>query len=145
MPFFWVFGMTQSGIEPRSPGWLANALAIMPMSSKTISTLRVDIVLKLKVFCLKISKIYVDNICFEGHLQYCNSPEVIVDFLVFKIWGSGKVIAEGRGGGGNLAKNLPISSFLLTAWKHLSKIYKFFVVSVIEKKNYFNPNLLTLH
>ena len=30
--FFWVFGMTWPGIEPRSPGPLANTLTIMPMS-----------------------------------------------------------------------------------------------------------------
>ena len=29
---FWVFGMTWPGIEPRSPGSLANTLTIMPMS-----------------------------------------------------------------------------------------------------------------
>ena len=29
---FWVFGMTRRGIEPRSPGPLANTLTIMPMS-----------------------------------------------------------------------------------------------------------------
>ena len=31
---FWVFGMTRPGIEPRSPGLLANTLTIMPMSGK---------------------------------------------------------------------------------------------------------------
>ena len=29
---FWVFGMTQHGIEPRSPGPLANTLLIRPMT-----------------------------------------------------------------------------------------------------------------
>ena len=28
---FWVFGKTQPGIEPQSPGLLANTLTIMPM------------------------------------------------------------------------------------------------------------------
>ena len=28
---FWVFGMTQPGIEPRSPGPLANTLTIISM------------------------------------------------------------------------------------------------------------------
>ena len=32
---FWVFGMTRPGIEPRSPGPLANTLTIMPMSGKS--------------------------------------------------------------------------------------------------------------
>ena len=30
---FWVFGMTQPGIEPRFPGPLANSLTVMPISS----------------------------------------------------------------------------------------------------------------
>ena len=35
---FWVFSMTRSGIEPRSPGPLANTLTIMPMSGMAIYT-----------------------------------------------------------------------------------------------------------
>ena len=31
-PIFWVFGMTRPGIEPRSPGPLANTLTARPMS-----------------------------------------------------------------------------------------------------------------
>ena len=30
VPFFWVFGMTRPGIEPQSPGPLANTLLIRP-------------------------------------------------------------------------------------------------------------------
>ena len=33
---FWVFGMTQHGIEPRSPKPLVNTLTILPMSQKEI-------------------------------------------------------------------------------------------------------------
>ena len=33
---FWVFGITRPGIEPRSPGPLANTLTIMPMSGITL-------------------------------------------------------------------------------------------------------------
>ena len=33
---FWVFGMTQPGIEPRSPGPLANTLTIMPKHEKAM-------------------------------------------------------------------------------------------------------------
>ena len=32
--FFWVFGMTRPGIEPRSPGPLANTLTARPMSGE---------------------------------------------------------------------------------------------------------------
>ena len=33
---FWVFGITRPGIEPRSPGPLANTLTIMPMSDDIV-------------------------------------------------------------------------------------------------------------
>ena len=33
---FWVFGMTRPGIEPRSPGPLANTLTARPMSGKLL-------------------------------------------------------------------------------------------------------------
>ena len=36
---FWVFGMTQPGIEPRSPGALVNALTTMSMSGITIPSI----------------------------------------------------------------------------------------------------------
>ena len=34
---FWVFGMTQPGIEPKSAGPLANTQTIMPMSSEFVN------------------------------------------------------------------------------------------------------------
>ena len=36
---FWVFGMTQPGIGPRSPELLASTLTIMPMSGNNIQIL----------------------------------------------------------------------------------------------------------
>ena len=42
VPFFWVFGMNRPGIEPGSPGPLANTLTIMPMSGLSCILFKIE-------------------------------------------------------------------------------------------------------
>ena len=76
---FWVFGMTQPGIEPRSPGPLANTLTIMPMFYIIL------------IICLRIVKWFqalllnISNSIHQIFLGHCwrSRDELISDVLLW--------------------------------------------------------------
>ena len=63
---FWVFGMTQPGIEPRSPGPLANTLTTMPMSGIK----NMNIYIYIYIYMMEKFSAYLSNIFIHANLYH---------------------------------------------------------------------------
>ena len=84
MPFFWVFGMTRSGIEPWSHGPLANTLLIWPMARFDAYSLSIVIIISRTHMraraCTRVCVcvcVCVNLLCFFGLLPlnfWVNAP-----------------------------------------------------------------------
>ena len=85
---FWVFGMTKSWIEPRSPGPLANTVLIKPTESSTFgSTFVCLIIVRLYwIYVFQYIYIYIYSLKFKtnGVASLFNGVSTFVGYLMPK-------------------------------------------------------------